>query len=66
MLNVPSVIPTVVSYSSSILIVTLPVAPEITVMFTHATSPKVIFSTLTSTVDTTLLTLNSLELSATS
>ena len=53
-LILPSVTPTVCSYSSPILMVTFPVAPSITVMLINATSPTVMSSTLTVTVDATL------------
>ena len=57
-LNSPSTTPTVAVYSVPICMVTLPVAFVITVIFTAATSPTVIFATLTVTEDASLFTLN--------
>ena len=54
----PSIRPTVCLYSSPIVMVTFPVALTITVILTTATSPKVMFSTLTVMLEGTLLTLN--------
>ena len=58
MLISPSITPKVLLYSSPIVIVTLPVAVEITVMFTAATSPTVMLFTVTLTDESTLDTLN--------
>ena len=53
----PSTMPTVCVNSSPILMVTFPVAFELTVMFMTATSPREMLSTSTVTVDWTLDTL---------
>ena len=53
----PPAIPTVLLNSSPMTIVTLPVALVITLMFTAATSPTVMLSTVTIIVEGTLLTL---------
>ena len=54
----PSTTPTVVVYSFPICMVILPVALVVTVILTAATSPTVMFSTVTFTEDASLSTLN--------
>ena len=57
-LNLPPTTPTVLLNSFPILIVTLPVAPAVTVILTTATSPRVISAASTLIVEFTLFTLN--------